>query len=216
VTLALGVGSIFRAVRRWIANRHAVSSESQAHKENPQPRHPAASAGCLPFLWRRGDAKRKSTRAFARRACTTESWKKRRWGEDCASHSGLFYSAYPIPCGSLPPQHTKTVRVGRTSDARLQGGLNNFAPVGARTMAQKRSSDAQSRHPAASAGCLFFFMAQGRRETEARQGFRAAGLHHRALEDERLGQRAPLSRPPTLPLKRDYLRASGAWVRVGR
>jgi len=37
------------------------------------------------------------------------------------------------------------------------------------------------------AGCLSFFVAQGRRETKARQGFRAAGLRRRAMEDEALG-----------------------------
>src|SRR5689334_2314597 len=38
----------------------------------------------------------------------------------------------------------------------------------------------QIRHPGASPGCLFFFV-QRRRDTEARQGVRAAGLHEKAL-----------------------------------
>jgi hypothetical protein len=40
------------------------------------------------------------------------------------------------------------------------------------------NEEAQTRHPASAPG-VSLFIVQGRRDTEARQGFRAAGLHDR-------------------------------------
>jgi hypothetical protein len=60
------------------------------------------------------------------------------------------------------------------------------------TLVQWRKGDQATRRldTRRFAGCLFFVV-QGRRETEARQGFRAAGLRHKALEDEAWGAELP-------------------------
>jgi hypothetical protein len=97
---------------------------------------------------------------------------------DCAAHSGAHCFIYADP-------------PFRLAFARLQGGLNNFAPFGASTMAERQ---AQTRHPALWPG-VFVFVVQGRRETKARQGFRAAGLH-KAQEDA-IGK-DPQARAPAL------------------
>jgi len=127
--LAFGVGSIISRLRRWIVNRHAVSSESQAHKGELPTSTPGGFRRVSFFFCGAGATRNESPRGFRAGGPAPRAQEDEGWGEDCASHSRLFYSAYPIPRGSLPPQHTKTVRVGRTSDARLRGGgLNNFAP----------------------------------------------------------------------------------------
>jgi hypothetical protein len=98
----------------------------------------------------------------------------------------------------------------RLANARLQGGLNNFAPSALDCESLRRfvgEPSTRGEPPNSTPGGFrrvsFFFVAQGRRETKARQGFRAAGLHHKAQEDEAWGQ-SSLSRLPTGPRKRDW------------
>jgi len=96
LTLAFRVGSI-------ISRPSALDSKSSrgfVGEPSTQGEPPTSTPGgfCRVsfFFLAQGDARRKPARAFARWACTTESWKKS-FGGNCAAHSGarLFHSAYP-------------------------------------------------------------------------------------------------------------------------
>lgn len=100
----------------------------------------------------------------------------------------------------------------RLANARLQGGLMISRRSALRQWPERQATrrlDTRRLPP----GVFLFFVAQGRRETEARRAFARRACATKRWKTRR-GSRVPLNRRPTVLLKPNCLNASGAWARA--